>query len=126
MLIIPEPKYRRRPRQRPAAPPPAALALVFASFNPGTAMLRLSFNKPVDVSGIFPGNMQVEDAAGGAKWEGVGATVIDPSTVDVEMSQFQTQAYPDTRLDAQEPTGIVAAGGGEPWAGVSHLLLPFP
>jgi hypothetical protein len=100
--------------------------LVGASFSPVTAILRLSFNKPVDVSGIFPGNLIVDDAASGAKWEGVGAAMVNPSTVDVEMSELFPQAFADTRLNAQPPTGIVAVDDGGTWPGVTDVPLPFP
>jgi len=53
-------------------------------------------------------------------------TFVNPSTIDVGMFEIQAQAYPDTRLNAAEPTGIVAVEGGEAWAGVTGLLLPFP
>ena len=128
--IIPA-KWRTRRRRRAVESPPGptALTLVFASFDPGLLILRLSLNKPIDVSGMFPGNLQVNDAisgGGGAQWEGVNGALFNPSTVDVEMSEFAAQAYPDTRLNTVGPTGIVAVEGGEAWAGVSDLVLPFP
>ena len=123
----PLPFRRRRGRPRRPAPPPLALALVGASFSDVTTILRLTFNKPVDVSGIFPGNLVVDDGASGTQWEGQGpVTLVNPSTVEVGMFEVQAQAYPDTRLNAQAPTGIVAVEDGEAWAGISALLLPFP
>ena len=129
--IIPAKRRIRRKRRTAASssPAPAALTLVSASFDagPGGAILRLTFNKPVDVEGIFPGNLQVDDAVSATQWEGQGpVTFVNPSTIDVGMFEIQAQAYPDTRLNALEPTGIVAVEDGEPWAGVSDLLLPFP
>ena len=125
------PAKRRRRRRRRAvvssSPPPLALTLVSASFSAVTTLLRLTFNKPVDVSGIFPGNLIVDDGEGDIQWEGQGpVTFVNPSTIDVGMFEVQAQAYPDTRLNAAAPTGIVAADGGEAWAGVAGLLLPFP
>jgi hypothetical protein len=124
----PRKPFHRRARAAASVPPPAAaLMLVGASFSPVTTILRLSFNKPVDVEGIFPGNLQVNDGASDIQWEGQGpVTLVDPSTVEVGMFEIQAQAYPDTRLSAAEPTGIVAVEDGEPWAGVADLLLPFP
>jgi hypothetical protein len=81
----------------------------------------------VDVEGIFPGNLIVDDGAGDIQWEGQGpVTLPSPSIVEVGMFEIQAQAYPDTRLNALAPTGIVAVEDGEAWAGVSALLLPFP
>jgi hypothetical protein len=69
----------------------------------------------------------VNDGAGDIQWEGQGSvTLVDPSTVEVGMFEVQAQAFPDTRLSATAPTGIVEADGGEAWPGVSGLLLPFP
>ena len=130
-MILPAiPIFRRRRqsvRRTPPQPaPPAALMLVGASFSAATMILRLTFNKPVDVSGIFPGNLTVNDGVSGARWEGVNPTPVDPSTVDVEMSQFAVQAYPDTRLNTIQPTGVVAVDDAQEWPGVVNLLLPFP
>ena len=114
----------RRTRRKAAA---AALTLAGASFDAGTLVLRLTFNKAVDVTDIFPGNLQVDDAVSGTQYEGQGmVTQPSPSVVEVVMSEVQAQAYPDTRLRALAPTGIVAVADKEAWAGVSHLLLPFP
>jgi hypothetical protein len=132
-MIVPitNPFRRRKGRPRPVAvaAPPAPLMLIGANFSPVTTILRLTFNKPVNVDDIFPGNLQVNDGVspGGIQWEGQGpVTQPTPSVVEVGMFEIQAQAYPDTRLNAAEPTGIVAVEGAEAWAGVADLLLPFP
>jgi hypothetical protein len=111
----------------PPRPFPLNLILTGASFSGVTTILRLSFNEPVDVSGIFPGNFQVEDGASGKQWEGQGPVILINSwTVEIGMFEIQAQSYPDTRLNALEPTGIVAVDDAEAWAGVANLLLPSP
>ena len=127
MLVpfVPPLRGRRRRTRRKAAP--VALTLAAASFDAGTLVLRLTFNKPVDVTDIFPGNLQVDDSVSATQYEGQGpVTQPTPSVVEVVMFELQAQAYPDTRLRALAPTGIVAVGDAEAWPGVVNLLLPFP
>lgn len=134
MLVpyVPQLRGRRRPtRRKPPAPlppaPPVALTLVFASFDAGLAILRLGFDRPINISALAAGQLIVNDHDSDTQYGGQGAGVlIDPTTVDVEVFEIQAMGFPDTRLTTIGPTGIVAVDDGGTWPGVIDLLLPFP
>lgn len=107
--------------------PPAPLTLVFASFDAITAILRLGFDRPIDIGGLVANQLIVDDGDSGTRYGGIGAgTLFDPATVDVDLSELEAGSFPDTRLDAGAGSGIVAADDGGTWHGVTDRLLPFP
>ena len=123
------PFRRRKGRPRPAAQtaPPLPLTLVFASFDAGTLILRLGFDRAIDISGLSPGQLIVDDGPTSTEYGGQGAGVLtDPTSVEVEMAELASLGFPDTRLVATAGNGIVAVDDGGAWPGVFDLLLPFP
>jgi hypothetical protein len=108
-------------------PPPAALTLVFATFDPGLLILRLGFDRAINLSGLVPGQLFVNDHDTDTQYTGLGPGVlIDPTTADIEMQFLASMGFPDTRLVATSGNGIVAVDDGGTWPGVFDLLLPFP
>jgi hypothetical protein len=128
LTFQPRKPFRRRARAAdPSPPPPRPLTLVSASFDVGLLILRLGFDRPIDISGLIAGPFVVNDHDTDTQYGGQGSGVlIDPTTLDVEMTEIQSMGFPDTRLFTTGPTGIVAADDGGTWAGVMDLLLPFP
>ena len=134
-MLLPtlQPFRRRHGRERAgqAAPPapPAPLTLVFASFDPGLLILRLGFDRAIDLSGLVPGQLFVNDHDTDTQYTGLGpGALIDPTTADIEMQFLQSTGFPDTRLVATSGSGIVAVDDGGTWPGTGgvDLLLPFP
>ena len=129
MLLFPSSAFRKRRvrTQRKPPAPPVALMLVSASFDAGLVILRLNFDRPINISGLSAGQLIVNDHDTDTQYGGQGAgMLIDPTTVDVEMTELQSMGFPDTRLTTIGPSGIVAVDDGGTWAGVVDLLLPFP
>jgi hypothetical protein len=52
--------------------------------------------------------------------------MINPQTVELILVATEPATGSGVHLTATEGNGIVAVDGGEPWAGVSELGLPFP
>ena len=117
---------RRRVHRRRKTVAPAAPVLVSASF--AAPVLRLVFDRAVDAAGFVGGAaLVVDDAAISNRWEAtVPAIQIDANTVDIELLEVETVSVPHTRMTASAGNGIVAAGDGAAWAGVTDLELPFP
>ena len=129
LIIPPKPVRRRRLRgaaaRRPA--PPGPLVLVSASFDDVNLALTLTFDRAVDASGMVGNAVVVDDAAGtGLRYEAIaGVTVVTPETVALGMADFAAATGTGVRLTATSANGIVAAGDGAAWAGVTGLELPF-
>ena len=128
LTFQPRKPFHRRARAADApAAPPAPLTLVFASFDPGLLILRLGFDRAINISGLNPGQLFVNDHDTDTQYTGLGpGALIDPSTADIEMQELQAMGFPDTRLVATSGNGIVAVDDGGTWPGVFDLLLPFP
>lgn len=132
MLIPVPPKFRRRRgRARPTTQPagPAALVLQAAemiNFEP--PVLRLRFDRAIDVTNLDAGQFTVNYPSGpGYKYLGdavVGTTA--PDTFDLGMYQDEAASGSQDVLDATSATGITAVDDGGTWPGVSNLILPFP
>jgi hypothetical protein len=103
------------------------MTLIEAGFDAGGPRVQLRFNRPIDVGALIGNQIVVIDAPGGTRFEGTApATLLDPATVQVDMSDVGPVSTPDTRLNVSPASGIVAAGDGAPWPGIANLLLPFP
>ena len=126
MLIIP-PLPARRPRKSgPPTPPIAAPVLVAASCTEGPTLI-LSFDRPVDVAGLVPGLLRVDNGLLMYRYVGYQTpAVLDPQTIEVPLTGVEDYAGPGVTLTAAAGNGIVAADGGLAWAGVGDLELPFP
>jgi hypothetical protein len=86
----------------------------------------LTFDRPVDVAGIVPSAIVVNDAiTAGGKYAGYAAALAGPAVVEVSLEFVQAITGTEIRLDAGPGTGIVAADDGGAWAG-ADVVLPFP
>ena len=129
MLIKPIKLYR--PRRRPAgragqmpAPvvPPTLVAVAIDYEN----SVELTFDRAIDVAGVDPAELSVDDASVG--WSYVGAapvTLVNPTTVRVTLQEAGDSTGPDTRMTVTAGNGIVALGDGGTWTGVSDVVIPF-
>jgi hypothetical protein len=132
MLIVPQIPFRRRRQVQSRKAPPAALTLIAAAFDAGavpTATLDLLFDRAIDIAGLDASQITVDDGPGsGSIWQGGGggATLIDPQTVRLPMSEVGPSGSAATTLTATGTSGIVAEDDGGMWSGVTALELPFP
>ena len=118
---------RRRAAGDADAPlPPGAPTLVTAVCDESPS-LTLVFDRPVDVSAIDVASFRVDIGVLGFTYVGFDAPIIvNPTTVQILLSGIEEYAGPGVILTAAAVNGIVAADGGEAWAGVTDLSLPFP
>lgn len=118
---------RRRRQGVPSSPAPAGLTLVAALYEDST-WVRLTFDRPIDIGALVGNAIVVDDGAiTGVRWEAIGtATLLDPVTVQIELTDFAGSSRSDTVLDATAATGIVVISDGGTWPGVMNLVLPFP
>jgi hypothetical protein len=89
--------------------------------------LTLEFDRDIDLAGIVPGVIVVDDGDSGFRY--AADQVLDvptPRRVELGLSEFGTASGPGVRLDASAGNGIVALDDGGTWGGVSALALPFP
>ena len=135
MLLPPLPLiYRRRARRsvrrKPPAPPgPAALVLVSAVYTSGDpSWVTLVFDRAIDLSGLNGAAIVVNDAVETfTRWDATGVvSLLNPVTVEFTLFPIFFGPSGPLRMDASAANGIVAAGDGGAWAGVTNLLLPFP
>jgi hypothetical protein len=125
------PRRSRRTKARPirVTPPVGALTLVSATYTAGaTPELVLTFSRAIDVSAIDGWAIAVNDGAiaGELLVATGGATMEGPAAVRLGLEAIASASGPTTVLIAEANNGIVAAGDGASWAGVTDLLLPFP
>src|SRR4051812_25558955 len=77
---------RKRRGATQAAPPPLALTLVAAGYDDVTGTLTLAFDRAIDIAGIVPGDVVVDDGTAGIEWGGTAdATLAGPETAAVVM-----------------------------------------
>jgi hypothetical protein len=125
------PAKRRTGRKRKGAAAAAGvgpLALAAAVYAAGEEpTLTLSFDRAIDVGGVDGSAIHVIDGPIGTEYAATGGvTVIGATTVRLGLVFFQDAGAEQVMLNATGGNGIVAAGGGAAWAGVSDLSLPFP
>jgi hypothetical protein len=113
--------------ERPQGFPTYYDFLVAAAFDEGGLLLTLTFERAIDISGIDPAALIVDDGDVGFRYEGVGPASLDgPATVTVGMTGTIEVTEPGVTLDATAASGIVAVDDGGTWAGATDLSLPFP
>ena len=90
-------------------------------------MLTLTFDRAVDVSGIAPGLLVIDDGPNGIAWGGTGV-VEQPTALSVAVEMIEDAEFTGSgvSLTATGGAGIVSDGDDAPWAGVSGLALPWP
>ena len=108
-----------------SAPP---LTLVAATFNAGDLVLTLTFDRAIDLSGIVVDQFLVFDGNLSVEWGGTGGDLSQPTPESMAMVMIENAPYEGEGLTLTvSPTnGIVAAGDGGAFAGVSNVPLPFP
>ena len=130
MLIHPPPIYRKRRGHGriarklpvPVGPP----VLVSAAYASGQSV-TLAFDRAVDVAGMDVERVGVDDGPGTEMlYVGSGpAVAIDARTVRVGLAGFDLSDSNAVTMTAHGDTGIVAADGGQAWAGVGTVVLPY-
>jgi hypothetical protein len=127
MLILP-PAARHRPGRAPppvGAPAAVALTLVAAVCTEGPTLI-LTFDRPIDVSGLAAGLLRVDNGVLTFSYVGYATpTMVDPRTVEVLLNGIGDYYDPGVLLTAAAGNGIVAADDGGTWAGATDLSLPF-
>ena len=120
-------RVRRKRKQDASSAPPVALTLVSAIYDAGAAV-TLTFDRAIDISALDGSVVIVEDGVHSEfRYAGtVGATLLTPATVQIELAGVEEWTGPDIRLDAGTGNGIVAVDDGGTWGGVVDLELPFP
>jgi hypothetical protein len=93
-----------------------------------TLLLTLTFERAIAIAPPFDAAaFLVDDARTGASDRGMGAaTVVDAKTVQLVVEVVGGSAGSAVTLTAGGATGIVAASGGLPWAGVGGFELSLP
>lgn len=128
MLLFPPSEFRKRAGRPKRKAPPVALTRVAAYYEPAT-LVRLTFDRAIDVSSVDGNAILVFDGASENERFKVDAPgeLVGPATVEFSLIALGAWAGPaDVRLDATAATGIVAAEDGGTWSGVTGLVLPFP
>jgi hypothetical protein len=127
-MISPIPIRRRQRRYNakrspPAAPGPAALTLVTATYGPSGLTLTLAFDRAIDIDGFDPGQVAVSDGDyRRALMSGTDpATLTDAMTVEVPLGAGLLIDSGPVVMNATATTGIVAVDDGGTWAGGTGL-----
>ena len=134
MLSIPPTKFPKRRggfRPRAVAPPapPAQLLLVAAELLLApAARVRLTFDRAVDVAGLDPSQISVDDPdTSGLAYVGTGVyDTPGPVSVSIALLAVGPATAGVTVMDATGNTGIVAVDDGGSWDGIPGQTLPFP
>ncbi len=91
------------------------------------AAVTLTFDRPVDISGILASFIVVDDGQfTNTRYEGGGAELAGAASVWIELVPIGAASGGTVRLMAGAGNGIVATADGAAWAGVSDVALPFP
>src|SRR5438105_8039135 len=86
MLILPPFPRRKRSNRLPqqAGPPPVDLYLMIATYDPDGPIATITFDRPIDISGLNGAAFIVDDGPGGEHMVGSGAShMLDANTVPV-------------------------------------------
>jgi hypothetical protein len=129
MLLIRKIPFRAHRKPPASNAPPVELLLVSASYDPVTGpTLVLVFNQPINISGLVANDISVDDGTTtGLKYiAGGAATLEDPQTLSVILTEVDSAEASDVRLNATAMNGIIAVSDSDEWAGVTDLLLPWP
>ena len=133
MLITPPPLLRtpgrRIVRGLAVLPPGVPPVLIEASFEAGTLVLTLGFDRAVDLSALDPAQFIVDDGPGtGLAYQGSGPiTVVSPEQFTLGMSEAGSSGGMATLLLASSANGIVAEDDGGAWEGTGGgAVLPIP
>jgi hypothetical protein len=108
-------------------PTPAALTLVSAEYAKND-WVRLTFNRPIDITALDGTQIEVDDdEMSGNHYNGsLGGTLINPTTVEIDLDRTGSATESGVHLLASASTGIVAVDDESEWSGATDLALPFP
>ncbi len=126
-ILVPIIPFIRRRRRKPiASPGPAALTLVAAYYDAAT-LVRLTFDRPIDIAGIVASAIVVSDGPyEAARFAGTAAAELSaPATIELPLELTGPASGPIVTLTASALNGIVAVDDGGTWAGVTDVELPF-
>ena len=123
-----KPRVPRKRRRMVASAAVGPLTLVSAVYDSSVPRVILGFNQPVDLNGLDAPTITVDDAAelNQRYYAFNGPNMIDPATFWLELVADGPATGTGTTLTASALNGIAPAGGGDAWAGVEDLELPFP
>jgi hypothetical protein len=126
MILIPPTPFVSRRRNTPQAAP--SITLVAAVYNSDSSYVDLTFDVAIDIAAMDCEKIYVDDGVTmGFVYQGItGPELVNPTTVRVLLNGIAESTASDVRLTVQAGNGIVPTGGGDPWAGVTGLVLPFP
>jgi hypothetical protein len=130
-MLVARPIIFRKRRARITQPDPAPVGtgpvLVAASFDVGTMLVSLTFDVPIDVTGLVMNEVVVFDGNLGVEWGGT-AEFSQPTPQSLEMVMIEQGEYVGEgyKLSAVDGAGIKSLDGGVAWAGVTDVVLPFP
>jgi hypothetical protein len=127
-IFLPGPTRRRRKaRSNAESPAPATLTLIAAIHDSGNEWVRLTFNQAIDTSQLVVTAFFVDDGlVMSTLFRGMSMQAIDAATVQINLEPIDPATGPFTTLSVAANNGIVAISGGDPWAGVNELGLPYP
>ena len=121
------PRRIGRKRRTPSgSPEPTTLTLIAAEYDPEVSV-TLTFNQPIDVDGVVADLIAVSDGEI-AQAIFTGSAVLSSTDTSVTVSLVAGSPVPWTgvvTLTVNDGNGIVPAGGGSEWFGVTELVLPF-
>src|SRR4051812_30058406 len=128
MIIVPPLPFTPKRKRVQFGPPPVALALVSAQYHEEQEWVRLGFDRAIDIAALDPTQVVVDDDDfTGNRLAGVaGATLVNPTTVQVPLDRISSASESNVHLIASATSGIVAVNDGGTWAGASDVALPFP
>jgi hypothetical protein len=130
-IIVPLTTFVPRRKRRSAAPVATGPVLVAATYDVLTPSLTLTFDRQVQLSG--PGGtlnaetITVHDGVNGIEQLNT-PDASGAGTVTLVVTLFPNAAWEGSgvTMTCGAGTGIASAEGGEAWAGVTELELPFP
>jgi hypothetical protein len=127
IIQVPPRRVGRKRRSANNAPTPS-LTLVAASYNADSSFVDLTFDVAIDIDAMDCEKIYVDDGVTmGFVYQGItGPELINPMTVRVLLNGIAESTASDVRLTVQAGNEIVPTGGGDAWAGVTGLVLPFP
>ena len=130
MLLIRKIPFRphRKPPQASAPAPPGALVLVSAEYlTEDGPQVMLTFDRPINIASLHGNQFTlIDNDISGWKYHGTGGILSSPAAVLLGLTQFQSAAGDGIFLTASNTNGIIAAGDGAAWSGVTNLSLPYP
>ena len=122
-------KQRRKGRSHAEPPPPAALTLVSAGYDPGEVLLTLTFDRAIDIASINASVIHVNDDSYALlllAGDPGAVSLLDPATVQLGLIDAGASTPGPITLSAAGSNGIIAVDDGGTWPGATDLVLPFP